>query len=84
MCVMTASSQQENYQYFIEHRDKLFDEYPDKFLTIKDKQVIGVYDDQVTAFTETTKEHLPGTFIIQKSSPDSTNVQVFHSRVIQV
>jgi hypothetical protein len=68
----------------LDNKDTLYAQYPDQFLVIKDKNVIGVYDDQVTAYTETTKTHEPGTFIIQFSSPDSTNVQVFHTRVVNV
>lgn len=79
-----TESLQEDYQYYLDHRDELYKEHPDMFLVIKDKKVIGVYEDQVTAYTETTKEHEPGTFIIQQSSPDSTNTQVFHTRVVNV
>jgi hypothetical protein len=81
---MSNYSPQNDYQYFLKNRDKLYEEYPDKFLVIKDEKVIGNYDDQVEAYTETTKIHKPGTFIIQNSSPSSTDVQVFHSRVITV
>lgn len=73
-----------NYQYYIENKDELYKEFPDLYLVIKDSQVIGTYDDQVTAYTETTKSHEPGTFIIQLSSPDATDTQVFHTRVVKV
>ena len=72
---------QDNYDFFITNKDKLFKQYPNKFIVIKDKEIIGVYDDQVTAYTTTTKDNEPGTFIIEKCSPSSTDVQVFHSRV---
>lgn len=81
---MTTNSLQSDYQYFLENQDDFYKQYPGKFLVIKNKELIGTYDDQVEAYTETTKDHQPGTFIIQQSSPGSTDVQVFHSRVISV
>lgn len=75
---------QDDFQYYLDHRDELYKQYLDKFLVIKNKNVIGVYDDQVTAYTETTKDHEPGTFIIQQSAPDSPATQVFHTRVINI
>lgn len=73
-----------DYEYFVKNKDKFLSEYPDKFIVIKNKQVIGAYEDQVEAFTETTKEHKPGTFIVQRCSAGFDDVQVFRSRVISV
>jgi hypothetical protein len=73
-----------DYEYFVKNKDKFLNEYPNKFIVIKNKQVIGVYEDQVEAFTETTKEHEPGTFIVQLCSAGFDDVQVFRSRVISV
>lgn len=70
------------YQYFLDNQQKLIEQYKGQYIVIKNKSVIEAYDDEVTAFTETTKEHEPGTFIIQKASEDSTKTQVFHSRVV--
>jgi hypothetical protein len=81
---MTAYSSRDDYQFFLDNQEKFHKEYPGKFLVIKNKEILGVYEDQVEAYTETTKEHEPGTFIIQNSSPSSTDVQVFHSRVVSV
>lgn len=81
---MEAEKLQDNFQYYLDHKEALYKEHPGKFLVIKDKNVIGVYDDQVTAYTETTKDHEPGTFIIQFNSPESTDEQVFHTRVVSV
>lgn len=73
-----------DYDYFVKNKDQFLKDYSDKFIVIKNKQVIGVYDDQVEAFTETTKEHEQGTFIVQHCSPDFDDVQVFRSRVLSV
>lgn len=76
------TNQQKDYQYFIDNKKKLLKEYPNKYVVIKGNVVIGAFEDRVEAFTETTKSHKEGTFIIQRAVPESTNTQVFHSRVI--
>ncbi len=79
---MTSSDQIEDYSYFQENKAKFFKEYPGKFLAIKNKEILGVYDDNVTAFLETSKSHEPGTFLIQECDPDKDMpVQMFHTRV---
>ena len=53
------------------------------FVVIKDKKVIGVYDDQATAVSETQKTHELGTFLVQKVEPGTdAHTQTFHSRVV--
>ena len=81
---MAGYTQEDNYKYYLENQVELVKQYPDKFLVVQDKKIIGVYDDQVTAYTETTKNNKPGSFIIQQATPSSTDVQVFHSRVITI
>lgn len=76
------TNQEANFQYYMDNRDELNSKYPGKFLVIKDEQVVGVFDDQVTAFTETTREHEPGTFIVQQALPEAPETQIFHTRVI--
>ena len=80
---MTTYSPKADYQYFIDNRSKLFEQYPGKFLVIKNKEILGSYDDKVTAYLETSKEQTAGTFIIQECNPDADiPVQMFHSRVV--
>lgn len=71
-----------DYQFFLQNKDDFYRKYPGKFLVIKNKVIIGVYDDEMAAYVESVKQNRPGTFIIQHSAPGSTEVQVFHSRVI--
>ncbi len=79
---MEDYTQEDDFKYFLDNQEELIKKYPNKFLVIKNKSVIGAFDDQVTAYTETTKSHKPGSFIIQHASKNSTDTQVFHSRVI--
>ena len=70
------------FEFYLEHQDELVKEYDGKFVVIKNKEVIGVYDDQATAVSETQKTYELGTFLVQKVGPgDETYTQTFHSRV---
>jgi hypothetical protein len=56
--------------------------YNGKYIVIKNQEVIGDYDDLVTAVNETKKTHELGTFLVQKVEPgDTAYSQTFHSRV---
>lgn len=72
----------DEFQYYLDHQSELVEKYNGKFLVIKDKKVIGVYDNQEKAYFESKKEHRLGTFLIQRCSPGTEDyTQVFHSRV---
>lgn len=72
----------QEFEYFLAHKDELVKKYLNKYLVIKDQQVIGSYDDQQTAYFETQKTHEIGTFLIQLASPDeAAYTQTFRSRV---
>ena len=72
----------EQFRYYLDNQDKLVEQYAGKHIVIKDQQVIGAYDSEAEAIGQTTREHEPGTFIVQKCEPgDEEYTQVFHSRV---
>lgn len=72
----------EEFNYYLEHQAALLEKYEGKFLVIKDKQVIGVFDNQEDAYNESKKKNELGSFLIQFCSKDLGNVtQTFHSRV---
>lgn len=69
--------------YYIENQAKLLEKHQGKFLVIKDQKVIGVYDTEISAYSETVKEHKLGTFLIQECQPGNSNyTQTFRTRVI--
>jgi len=71
------------FQYYLDHQDELVKEYNGKFIVIKGESVIGSYDTEIQAYTETIKEHELGTFLIQFCSPGKGDYsQSFHSRVV--
>ena len=56
----------EDFNWFVENYGQLFKEYGHKFLAIKNKKVIGVYDNVKTAIEKTKETEELGTFIVQE------------------
>ena len=70
------------FKYYLEHQDELVKLYNGKYIVLKNKEVIGVYDSDLEALQITTKNHKFGTFLVQKCEPgDSSYSQTYHSRV---
>ena len=70
------------FEYFVANQAELVKKYNGKFVVIKDRTVIGVFDDQAVAVSETKKTHELGTFLVQKVAPGTeAYTQTFHSRV---
>ena len=63
----------QEFEYYVEHQKELVEQYNGKFVVIKDKAVIGAYDDEVVAINETVKKHELGTFLVQKCEPGTDN-----------
>jgi hypothetical protein len=70
------------FDWYLAHQLELVEKHYGKYLVIKGQQVIGVYDGQLEAVQETSKDHELGTFLVQKCEPGSdSHTVVFHSRV---
>ena len=79
----TRKRLQEEFEYYLAHQDEFVEQYDGKVVAIKDKQVLGVYDDEFTAVTETKKSHELGTFIVQRVSKGTAEyLQYYHSRAV--
>jgi hypothetical protein len=77
-----AGQLQKEFQYDLDHQDEMVRQYDGKFVVIKDGKVLGAYDDELTAITQTQKTQELGTFLVQKVSPgENAYTQIFHSRV---
>ena len=78
---MTKLEQELNY--YIQHQDELVKKYEGKYLIIKDKQVVGVYDEEIDAYNDAKSKYEVGTFLIQPCMPGSESyTQTFHSRAV--
>ena len=74
---------EKEFQFYLDHQDEMVEQYDGKFIVIQDGEVLGAYDDELTAITETKKSHELGTFLVQKvSKGESEYTQTFHSRVV--
>ncbi len=64
--------QETDYKWFLENYKKLFEEYGDSYLAIKDQKVLGVYASYAEALHETEKTETIGSFIVQYCNGDET------------
>lgn len=73
----------DEFLYYLENQRQLVEKYNNKFIVIKNKEVIASYDREDVALFETQKTHEIGTFLIQKCT-DGTGAytQTYHSRVV--
>jgi hypothetical protein len=70
------------FDYYIAHQQELVAAHLGKFVVIKGGRVIGVFNSDIEAVMETSKNHQLGTFLVQKCEPGAENyTQSFHSRV---
>ncbi|MDR1202271.1 MAG: hypothetical protein LBL58_11700 [Tannerellaceae bacterium] len=59
-------NQDRDFEYFIQNIESFYKQYGHKFLAIKDRNILGVYDSFNAALEETLKQEQIGTFIIQE------------------
>lgn len=71
------------YQFFMDNIEELAGKYKGRFVVIKDNAVVGDYDSEMEAYSESVKQFPLGTFLIQecKSSDKESYTQTFRSRV---
>ena len=73
----------QNFEYYQKNHKEIAKKYLNKFIVIKNQEIIGAYDTFEEAVSESSKEHELGTFIVQKCSKNlAEQTQVFHSRVL--
>ncbi len=61
---------QKEYEYFLEVREELAREHDGKFVAIKGQEVLGIYDDYMTAAKSVYVEHEYGTVLMQEIGRD--------------
>lgn len=65
--------QNEDFKWFIENYNSLVDVSKGTFIAIKNKTVLGYYDDFFTALDCTEKTEELGTFLIQKCTGNESD-----------
>lgn len=79
---MEDNSLKKEFEFYKENQKGLVNKYGGRFIVIKDKEVLGVYNSEIEAYQETQKTQKLGSFLIQKveEGKDSYS-QTFYSRV---
>ena len=78
-----SSPLQKEFDFYLAHQTEMVEKYDGKYIVIKNSEVLGAFDDELTAVTETQKSHELGTFLVQRvSQGDAEYSQTFHSRAV--
>ena len=73
---------QEEFDFYLDNQDEMVSQYDGMVIVLKNRKVLGAYADELTAISETRKDHELGTFLIQRvSTGDEAYTATFHSRV---
>lgn len=64
------------FKYYVGHQKELVEKYNNKVLAIKDEIILGVFNNEIEALTETTKTEELGTFIVHRVGPGKDNYSV--------
>jgi hypothetical protein len=55
----------QDYRYFLDNQEEFIRNYTNKFIVLKEKAIIGVYNSNSEAHNETLKNEVAGSFLIQ-------------------
>jgi hypothetical protein len=72
----------EAFDYYREHHDSFVRLYNGKVIVLKDRVVLGAYDEEIDAINETMKKEPLGTFLVQKVTPGSEAYTVTIHRAV--
>jgi len=64
----------ENYKYFKEHFDEIYEKYPEKHVIVSHNQILGGYDSFIEAYDKALETETPGEFNVQLCSKDETKM----------
>lgn len=74
---------EKEFQYYLDNQADFVKKHANKFLVIKNQEVVGVYDTKENAYDDATSKFELGTFLIQQCLPGTLgHTQTFHSQVI--
>ena len=60
------NQQDQDFNYFLENMEKFYRAYGQKFVVVKNRGILAVYDDFMDAYEATLKTEEQGTFLIQE------------------
>ena len=68
---MSTEGLRDEFQFYLDNQDEMVEKYDGKVVIVKDSEILGTFEDEVSAFTEAIKRHERGTFLIQRVSRGS-------------
>ena len=66
---MSLDALQQAFDFFVDNQAELVDQYGGRVIAIKGHDVVGVFDDELSAVRATSEQHELGTFIVQRCEP---------------
>ncbi|MGD0266789.1 MAG: DUF5678 domain-containing protein [Candidatus Methylomirabilota bacterium] len=70
------------FRYYKTHEQEFVTSYKGKFIAIVGEELVGVFDDELKAYTEMKQKYGLGKFLLQHCLPDKNQrIQRYHSRV---
>jgi len=68
--------QENDFQWFLEHYDQIYNEHGECYVAIKDKTILGVYHSHLDALRQTAKTEKLGSFIVQHCNGNESGYTV--------
>jgi len=77
-----SSRLEAEFKFYLENQEELVKKHSGKYVVIKNREIIGVFDSEIEAVEKTSVQHELGTFLVQKCEPGiESYTQTYHSRV---
>ncbi|MBQ6425763.1 MAG: hypothetical protein IJJ92_03040 [Clostridia bacterium] len=73
--------QSDDFKWYKEHLNELFNQYGTRFVAIKEQKVLGSYSTYAEAVKETQKKEELGSFIVQQCGKDESAYTVYISSI---
>ena len=79
---MATDTLDKGFRFYLANQNDMVAKYDGRVVVIKNCEVLGAYDSELAAYTETIKHHEEGTFLIQRvSEGEEAYTATFNSRV---
>jgi hypothetical protein len=77
------ASLEKEFEFYLENQSQFAEKYKGKYIVIKNREIIGVFDSEIEATEKTSAKHELGTFLVQKCDfGEESYTQTYHSRVV--
>ena len=74
---------EQEFKFYQDNKKKFYSQYNGKFIVIKGKEIIGIFNNRSTAIQETKKNHSLGTFLVEEiTKRGSIELSYFSSKKI--